>query len=175
MRYDNEHKELLEPYCTAVDTLTQGNCILYPDELTQRELALFLGNHFRFNTSVKADYAYGKFKDALIVSGDWLPTDTGRQILKDSIAKLPLTGQMRKVFYRKYSNPSNLKKLIRAGSDESLQAIRSKYPGMENLSNDEMIDIFIGTPDKRREVFGRLFNEIFKFKNLLPYSYLFPD
>jgi hypothetical protein len=87
MKYDSEHTELLESYCTGVDTLTEGNCILYPDDLTQRELTLFLGDHFSFIPCFgKADYAYSKFKDAVPGLGDWLPPDTGKQILKEPLS-----------------------------------------------------------------------------------------
>lgn len=174
MRYDNEHTELLEPYCEAVDTLSGGNCIIFPDEITRREIELLLAKHFVFTPSISNEtYAFGKYQEAL--GGNWIPEETGHPILKELIEQFHLSRRMKTGLYRKFSKPKNLAKFLREGSTESLQSIRSRYAGMEKLSIDEMVEMFIGTQGTRRKVYGKLFNEIMKFKNLVAYSYIFPD
>jgi hypothetical protein len=36
LKYDEEKIDLLNPYCDAIDTLTQGNCIIWPETIEKR-------------------------------------------------------------------------------------------------------------------------------------------
>src|SRR4030095_1945746 len=174
MRYDKDHTALLEPYCEAVDTLTEGNCIVFPDEITARELELLLAKHFSFTPRIsEATYAFGKYQDAVVAG--WVPEETGHAKLKDIIEQLPLSGQKKKGLYRNLSKPKNLAKFIREQSSDTLQLIRKQYPGTEKLSVDEIVEMLIGSRNAREKAYSKLFNQIMRFKNLVAYSHVYPD
>ncbi len=64
LRYDEDKIDVLEPYCEAIDSLTQGHCICWPVTILQLETTLWLAREFDVTHSVPADYPYGKTVDA---------------------------------------------------------------------------------------------------------------
>jgi len=64
LRYDDSKVDVLEPYCRAIDNLTQGHCIRWPIAILQEEISACLAQLSGFGGQVVADYPYGRTVDA---------------------------------------------------------------------------------------------------------------
>src|SRR5437763_881009 len=46
LRYHDLTGKLWNIHCEVIDTLTKGNCIIFPTDLEKREVELFVSEHF---------------------------------------------------------------------------------------------------------------------------------
>lgn len=177
MRYDEQKIDLLEPYCAAIDSLTQGHCIRWVQELEKKELELFLCNQFNFKTDISEEsYPYGKYKDAVPFPDDIytdLDIDFDKAIEKQ-LKKYSIPNELRKIASRYLANRQNLRAILSEISKEDLHSIGSMLPGFD-LSKDDLINIACGDMLSKKEVLQTCFNKTMTFKNLVHYSRYFPD
>ena len=64
LRYDDSKADLLEPYCRAIDNLTQGQCIRWPITILQEEIPACLARLSGLDAQLHDDYPYGRTVDA---------------------------------------------------------------------------------------------------------------
>ncbi len=64
LRYDDRKVDVLEPYCKAIDSLTQGHCIRWPLTILQEEVSACLTRIYEVAGQTAIDYPYGKTVDA---------------------------------------------------------------------------------------------------------------
>lgn len=65
VRYKRADPEEIDSYCTVLESLTQGKCIVWTHTLEDRELKYFVQNHFGIPQDLSLDsYPYGGYLEA---------------------------------------------------------------------------------------------------------------
>lgn len=182
LKYEQEI-DILEPYCKTIDSLTQGHCIKWVDELEKTELELILSRQFNFKTSIPDDYPYGKFIDAIPFTNalDEFLSNLQKEI-RDNMKRRIVDGylvnsssKIKKVVSKKLDKTGFLKNAIRQIPKENLLSLSESLPGFD-LSNEEWINLLFGNYPTKIKLIRRCFDEVSSFKNfVLKYSKLFPQ
>lgn len=179
LKYDEEKIRLLIPYCQAIDSLTNGNCIIWPETIEKKELELFFSKHFGFSTRIsEKDYPYGKPKD-LISIGDISGnvSEPLQDVLKRNLEVLPLSGTEKKYFSRHLQKPKKLRALLDKFPADNLKALYDRFPGTEKtFTKNKFIDFLLSSTEERADIFESALQDVFTFTNLVThYSRFFPQ
>jgi hypothetical protein len=182
LKYDEEKIDLLSPYCEAIDTLTEGNCIIWHATIEKRELELFLAEHFGFTSEVSDnDYPYGKPKDLIFVGDIFEPFFESKgplvEILKNALNSSFLSGKEKKYFLKKLGKPKKLRGILEGLTEENLQPLYKQFPGFDKtFTKDRIIDFLLSSPKEKAVFFENAIQRAFTFKNLIiHYSQMFPE
>jgi hypothetical protein len=190
LRYHNLTGRLWNIHCQVVDTLTKGNCIIFPTDLEKREVELFLSEHFGISTRYsRTDYAFGEFRDAVSISSIQAVPFKGylEEALKKNIAKLGSTRNDRRLLLKRISKRNGLAEVVKNMSEEEFNDLKkgtdvSTYPKefIEDLGTfldrDAFLNFLLGTPAQRVKVINEFFDHILQFNKLVTiYSQAFPE
>lgn len=189
LRYEALHNELWAHHCDIIDKLTQGNCIIFFQEIKTRELELFLSEEFEIQTDLrKVDYPYGKYSDAIRI-GDFSNISAKKAINTQLRKKLLSTGlsrnQRREII--KKMTPLWWKKHIMKMEQEDYNNLISSLRNNEKPNNfiedlqkfldrDSFATFILGTYQEQQVIINNFFKNVFHFKQLVHrYGKLFPE
>ena len=177
LKYKGQNRKFLETYCDVIDSLTQGNCIIWPQELDKRELEIFFAESFNFTSSIsRTSYPYGKDVDA-IIDGGFQDLESPLKLIIGSINNLPIPLGKKFNYIRALQDPMQRKKILKdALPNTMMEAIKKDFPNFEGkCSKKTLLDIFDGSEPQVKERFFNFFRTTFTFKNiLLCYQNKFP-
>jgi hypothetical protein len=171
MKYDEEGSESLNLYCEIIDNLTRGNCIIKPNDITKRELELYLSKRLNFPTELsKETYPYGMYGEAFS-----LEIDSGSNLkeqfiksFKEYIFSQKIPNKHKKFLIKQIDSPKKLRKILRERLNESQLKLMSRhFPGTEKMSKDDIINML--TSSNNRDEVNQFARSIFSFKNLVTY------
>jgi hypothetical protein len=168
LRYKGQQADVLNTYCEVVDSLTKGNCIIFPYELQKRELELYLSKEFNFETEIPTkEYPYGKYMEALTIE-PFEPISI-LQIIKDDITKSVTDRKDKKYLLKRLNNPKTRKRIFKKVPLDCFQELKEAFP---SLYTKEKILQLIDNPD----IFAKAFKDSFSFKNMIMrYNNQFPQ
>jgi hypothetical protein len=169
-----EGQTIVGTYCDVVDSLTQGNCIVYPLDLEKRELEIYMSKSFGFHTSVSGEsYPYGKTIDAF---GGMDFEVSPLESMRKTINSLPIPIGKKAAVLHQIKDPRQRRKLFRDMPDDFIETFKKNYPGFEGrCSRGMFLDILDGTEEQVKEKFENFFRSTFTFKNtLMCYKNKFP-
>jgi hypothetical protein len=182
LKYNEEKIDLLNPYCDAIDTLTEGNCIIWPETIEKRELELFFARHFGFTSEVSdKDYPYGNPKDLIFVGDTFGPIFDSKESLinnlKKELDRSFLLGKEKRFILKKLSKPKRLRELLEKLPEENLRPLYKQFPGFEKtFTKNVIIDFLLSSPKEKSIFFEDAIQTAFTFKNLIiHYSRIFPQ
>ncbi len=182
LKYDEEKIDLLNPYCDAIDTLTQGNCIIWPETIEKRELELFFARHFGFTSEVSDnDCPYGKPKDLIFVGDVFEQIFDAKESLINNLRKELdssfLLGKEKRYILKKLSRPKRLRELLEKLPEENLKPLYKQFPGFEKtFTKDRIIDFLLSSTKEKAIFFEDAIQTAFTFRNLvIHYSRIFPQ
>lgn len=178
LRYDEGKIKLLSPYCEAIDTLTQGKCIIWPETIEKRELELFFAKHFGFESKISEDeYPYGNPIDLIFIDHIYDTLIDPKESLKKELDSLPLSGKEKKYCLKQFSKPKRLRRLLEKFPEENLRLLCRQFPGFEKtFTKDKLLDFLLSSPKEKAMIFKDALKNTFTFKNLVTYySPIFPQ
>jgi len=182
LKYNEEKIDLLNSYCDAIDTLTQGNCIIWPVTIETRELELFFARHFGFTSEVSdKNYPYGNPKDLIFVGNIFDPIFDSKESfinnLKKELDSSFLLGREKRYILKKLSTPKRLRELLEKLPEQNLKRLYEQFPGFETtFTKNRIIDFLLSSPREKAIFFEDAIQMAFAFKNLvIHYSRIFPQ
>jgi len=190
LRYHDLTSELWKIHCNVVDSITKGNCIIFPTYLEERELEIFLADNFGIGSRyLKSNYAFGLYKDAV-------PSRTKQDLpfgeyfenaKKNHISSLSLSRTNRRLFLKKVSKKKYLREYFSKMSDDDFSALVNNGQNSDQanaficdlksyLDKETFINFIVGTGNYRSKIFDNFIDHIFNFKTLVnTYSQIFPE
>lgn len=190
LRYYDLTSELWKIHSNVVDTLTKGNCIIFPAYLEERELELFLSDNFGFeNQYSKSSYAFGFYKDAVPAKKiEDIPfSEYFEDAIKNHISALGLSRNHRRLLLKKFTKKKYLREFFSRMSEDDFRRLvgRGEKADQANafisdlssfLDRETFINFVIGTTNDRSHIFDKFIDHIFNFKTLInTYSQIFPE
>lgn len=140
LRYKDLSSDLWLKHCHTVDRLTNGNCILFPLKIEERELELFLSKQFNVYSEFHiSDYPFGKTKDAV-------PTKTLKEFnfskainesVKEHVMQSSSSRKERRIALKNFSNSRKRKKLFNQMTDNDVELLKI------NILKNEPENVFL--------------------------------
>ena len=168
LKYKGQQADVLNTYCEVVDSLTKGNCIIFPYELQKREIELYLSKEFNFETEIPTkEYPYGKYMEALV--SEPLEPISILQIIKDDIAKSVMDRKYKKYILKRLNNPKTRKRIFKKVPLDCFQGLKEIFPSL--YSKEKIVEL-IDNPD----IFAKAFKDSVTFQNMIMrYNNQFPQ
>jgi len=169
VRYQTTDIKIIDSYCEVLDSLTKGRCIVWLQDLEERELAYSAAHHFGFSTTLnRAAFPYGEYLDAF--PGGLEAFSGWAQQFKHGLRR-----QMREAIkpYGKTRNDRRqlLKKLPKLSRFEFTPDLQDSIPfELQGVITPELITEFIqGVPQAKKETILKLMTRIMSFRQLLAF------
>jgi hypothetical protein len=190
LRYHDLTGELWRIHCNVVDTLTKGNCIIFPAYLEERELELFLSDNFGIESQYsKSSYVFGFYKDAVpLKKNQDIPfSKYFEDAIKKHISASGLSRNDRRLFLKKFTKKKYLREFFSSMSEDDFRRLvgRGEKADQANafisdlssfLDRETFINFVVGTTNYRSQIFDKFIDHIFNFKTLVnTYSQIFPE
>lgn len=168
LKYKGQQADVLNTYCEVVDSLTKGNCIIFPYELQKREIELYLSKEFNFETEIPTkEYPYGKYMEAFIIEP--LEPISILQIIKDDITKSVMDRKYKKYILKRLNDPKTRKRIFKKLPLDCFQGLKEIFPSL--YSKEKIVEL-IDNPD----IFAKAFKDSMTFKNMIMrYNNQFPQ
>lgn len=187
LRYHDLTSEFWKIHCEVVDSITKGNCIIFPKKIEKTELDLCLADNFDIESRYsKSNYAFGRYKESFpSIKKQALSFDDDiENAVKKRILSLDISRKNRRLLLKKVMNEKYLKKFLIKMSDDDYRGIvkngHNENPLIsdlkEFLDRDKFIEFIVGSNSYKKEIFLSFIDHIFNFKTLVNmYSHIFPE
>ncbi len=191
LKYKDLTGPLWDKHCEAIDTLTQGNCIISTDKLEKIELELFLSKTFGFESNLhEKDYAYGRYRDSIPYEPKQATSmgsrfeDTLKKTISESLLKKGLPRNDRRRILKELQKKEALKKYFSNFSQEEYKKLADNcldnkdilHDFIRAVDKDDFLKFIFGNNEAKEECFNKIFDQIFQFKRLIQvYSLIFPQ
>jgi len=190
LRYHDLTSELWKIHCDVVDSITKGNCIIFPTYLEERELELFLADNFGIESRYsKSSYAFGLYKDAVPSrkKQDFPFDEYFENAIKKHISTLGLSRTNRRLFLKKVTQKKYLREFFSKMSDDDFRGLVNNGQNTDQANaficdlkgffdRETFINFILGTMNYRSKIFDNFIDHIFNFKTLVnTYSQIFPE
>ncbi len=167
LKYEGD-KEFIVVYCDVLDSLTNGNCIIFPSNIYILELKRFLSLRLGLGSLLnEKDCVYGKKSEAALPE-----IESMSGFLNEAFKKAALGNP---ILYMVVSNKQIMRQIFNKMSDVDvanfISPIVAQFPFLKNVikAKADILTMVCGEEAERKAFTRKLYDEIFSIRNLALY------
>lgn len=180
MRYKGTRLDFVDAYCSVVEKLTRGNCIVFPTIIQNRELEIFICKKFDISPSIDLRrYPYGINMEVALerqeVTMDFDPFAKMQVEFHQALEKIPMQQEIKENLRTLFSNKNNVRKLLLQIPQNDIEDMKRRMqmlmPGAGEVikNNQDFVNFMLGSKEDQDELARKFHEEIFTFRNLVSY------